>query len=308
MSNLNFPQRKRQIKVVIGSVEENLSELISECVKEIINDRFDLTLKTIYYGEELMKIAENDDVDIFIVVVNSIRFHPSYSPQERIEKSLQLITQIKKTYGKPVIALSGWLDNLALSAENIMKAGADFYFPLPVNHDFKAALEDEMKRIGATKADQLPGDNVLSTGLDLIKQKKYIIFVDSHEDIAAFVSNLIKESYGDNIQVFPFKDGKPALGFIKSNQDKIDLIISDLRITPDFNGTELLKMCKTLNRNIPFLIYTAYEEFAADVLALGAEAYIVKSASTDELMVAVAKYLSLTMLKAAKKSSAGSGL
>ena len=127
----------KKIYVVIGNGDDNINELISELINEVVKDKYDLTIKPVFYGEELMEIAENDDVDIFIVIVNNIRFRPSYPPQERTEKSLQLIAQIEKTYGKPVIALSP-----ALLEANVKKTGADFYFPLPFNFDdFKAAFE-----------------------------------------------------------------------------------------------------------------------------------------------------------------------
>jgi hypothetical protein len=141
------PLKKRQIRVVIGNGEENINELISELVKDVIHNKYDLTIKSVFYGEELMKIAENNDADIFIFIVNNIRFRPFYPPQERIEKSLHLITQIKKTPGKPVIALSPALIKLDTGVsialeEKVKQTGADFYFPLPFNDDdFKMAFE-----------------------------------------------------------------------------------------------------------------------------------------------------------------------
>jgi hypothetical protein len=141
------PLNKRQIRVVIGNGEENINELISELIKDVINNKYGLTIKSVFYGEELMEIAENNDADIFIVIVNNIRFRPFYPPQERIEKSLHLITQIKKMLGKPVIALYPPLIKLDTGVtipleEKVKQTRADFYFPLPSNpDDFKMAFE-----------------------------------------------------------------------------------------------------------------------------------------------------------------------
>lgn len=128
---------KHQIRVVIGNGEENINELISALINEVIKDKYDLTIKLVFYGEELIELAERGEVDIFIVIINNIEFRSFYPPQWRIEKSLQLITQIKKTCSKPVIALSP-----ALLEARVKQAGTDFCFPLPFNFDdFKAAFE-----------------------------------------------------------------------------------------------------------------------------------------------------------------------
>ncbi len=118
--------KKRQIRVVIGNYVEHLNNLFSELIKEVIKDKYSLTIKSVFYGEELMKIAENAEADIFIVVVNNIRFRPFYPPQKRIEKSVQLITQIKRAFDKPMIVVFP----LELE-ERVRQTGADFYyFPL----------------------------------------------------------------------------------------------------------------------------------------------------------------------------------
>ena len=127
--------KKRPIHVVLGNVEENLNDLFTELIKEVVKDKYDLKIKSVFYGEELMKIEENNDVDIFIVVINNIILRGPYPPKERIEKCVQLIAQIKKAYVMSVIALS------PAFLESVKQTGVDFYFPLPFNFDlFKVAI------------------------------------------------------------------------------------------------------------------------------------------------------------------------
>ncbi len=142
--------KKRQIRVVIGNVEKNVFDLFSAEIKEIIKDKYALTIKSVFYGEELLEIAENAEADIFIVIVSNILFRTSYSNQERIEQSLQLIKQIKKGSDKPMIVLYLPIKTklmrppfpYEIAEERVKQTGADFYLPFSADTtDFRTAFE-----------------------------------------------------------------------------------------------------------------------------------------------------------------------
>jgi len=78
---------------------------------------------------------------------------------------------------------------------------------------------------------------------------------------------------------------KEALG--KHNVDKMDLIISDLRL-PGELGTEMIKAAKT-----PVLIMTSYASLrsAVDSMRMGAVDYIAKPFDHDEMVATVARIL-----------------
>ncbi len=145
--------KKRQLEVVIGHCEDGIDESISVCVKKVIKNKYDLKVRSFSYGEELLEQAENGVVDIFILILNNIRFRRFHPPQERVQNSVQLITQIKTIYRGPVIALTGLRDpTLAMRSK---LAGSDFFLPIPFEQDaFMEAIEKCL--------DMLPGFDEVS--------------------------------------------------------------------------------------------------------------------------------------------------
>ena len=107
---------------------------------KIAQFRYNLKLGSSSYGQELLELAENGAIDIFILIMNNIRFSGVDSAGDRLVNSLQLITQIKMTYGRPVIALSAWKEDSSLIAR--AKLAADFYLQMPCKIDaFVEAFE-----------------------------------------------------------------------------------------------------------------------------------------------------------------------
>jgi DNA-binding response OmpR family regulator len=56
---------------------------------------------------------------------------------------------------------------------------------------------------------------------------------------------------------------------------------------PGKNGVELITQIMGLRRDIPIIINTAYESYKHDFMTWAADAYVVKSASLDELKAKV---------------------
>jgi len=75
-------------------------------------------------------------------------------------------------------------------------------------------------------------------------------------------------------------DAEAALERMK--KQKFDLIITDIRM-PGKNGIELITQIMAMRKDIPIIINTAYQSYKHDFMTWAADAYIVKSASLDEL-------------------------
>jgi len=85
-------------------------------------------------------------------------------------------------------------------------------------------------------------------------------------------------------------NGVDALKKLKGRD--FDLVISDIRM-PDLNGIELLKKIKTHDSELPVIMITAYATTndAIEAMKLGAEDYVMKPFSLDELKIVIGKSL-----------------
>lgn len=107
---------------------------------------------------------------------------------------------------------------------------------------------------------------------------KTILMVDDEADLLSVVGSRIK-SWG--YELLEALDGKSALEIFESG--KPDLIILDYML-PDMNGIEVLKRIRSVDKDIPVIMFTAYpnKENISDSRELGISAFIPKfSAYTD---------------------------
>jgi two-component system response regulator PilR (NtrC family) len=121
----------------------------------------------------------------------------------------------------------------------------------------------------------------------MLQQAVNILIVDDDRSLRkmlAFV--LAKEGY----RVEEAVNGVDALKKLKGRN--FDLVISDIRM-PDLNGIELLKKIKTHDSELPVIMITAYAatDDAIEAMKLGAEDYVMKPFSLDELKIVISKSL-----------------
>ncbi len=109
-----------------------------------------------------------------------------------------------------------------------------------------------------------------------MKKKKLLIVEDEKNLCLLYKEELTKEGY----QVTAVSDADSALKQIKTKA--FDLIITDIRM-PARNGIELITQIMALRKDVPIIINTAYQSYKHDFMTWAADAYIVKSASLDEL-------------------------
>ena len=106
---------------------------------------------------------------------------------------------------------------------------------------------------------------------------KKILVVDDEENIR----NLYKAELSDEgYNVITAEDEEDALDMLK--KESPDLITLDIKLKKS-NGVELLRKIKEINKKLPIIMCTAYDEYKQDFGVWASDAYVVKSADLTEL-------------------------
>lgn len=126
-----------------------------------------------------------------------------------------------------------------------------------------------------------------------INSEKILVVDDSPEAVELVKRNLDSKGY----VVFTKSNVPDAIGFL--NNTPVDLVITDLRM-PQTNGIQLVKHIRDNYKHTEVLVITGYPsvETAVESIKSGAEEYLTKPFTDDELFKAVKK--SLNKLYAAK--------
>jgi DNA-binding NtrC family response regulator len=89
----------------------------------------------------------------------------------------------------------------------------------------------------------------------LLRERHSILLVDDELDIVNSVKRWLK---ADGFNVHGFTNPLQALEYFQNNYDKIDLVLSDIRM-PGMNGYELVKKIKAIRPEIKVVFMTALE-------------------------------------------------
>lgn len=130
-----------------------------------------------------------------------------------------------------------------------------------------------------------------------------ILVVDDEKKLAlALARGLSLKGYTVDV----LHDGKSALTRISLHAKDYDLIILDLML-PFVSGTEICKTVRELGVTVPILILTARDEVAnkVDLLLSGADDYMVKPFSFDELAARIHAILRRPSESVQQKVTAG---
>jgi CheY-like chemotaxis protein len=137
---MSTKQTKRHVQILLFSGREDIFDsLIIRGLKEKAGDKYDFDFVTAFKASEILKLAQTYEFDMFILYLNNIPFHLDNFPVgSHLEGPLQLVTHLKTTYRRPVVAFSSMAD---LEEEKVKRAGADFYFLTPYKvEDFLEAM------------------------------------------------------------------------------------------------------------------------------------------------------------------------
>jgi len=115
--------------------------------------------------------------------------------------------------------------------------------------------------------------------------KKILVVEDEKTIRSLYKEELIDEGY----EVITAEDG--VVGYELYKKEKPDLITIDLKM-PNMNCLELLDKIRRENKNIPIIIYSAYNEFTQNFSVWAANEYIVKSSDLTEFKYKVKELLS----------------
>ncbi len=115
--------------------------------------------------------------------------------------------------------------------------------------------------------------------------KKKILLVEDEKALCLlYEEELSREGY----DVVAVHDAEAALAEI--GRTSFDLIVTDIRM-PGKNGIELITQIMGLRKDVPIIINSAYQSYKEDFMTWAADAYVVKSASLDELKAKIKEML-----------------
>jgi len=123
-----------------------------------------------------------------------------------------------------------------------------------------------------------------------MKNKHRIVLVEDHTLLREGLRSLLREH--DHLDVIgEAADGRTATRLVLSN--KPDLVLMDLSM-PKMNGFEAIREIKKMESAIKIIALTVHntEEYILMTLQAGADGYVLKDATHDELIMAIEQVLS----------------
>ncbi len=119
--------------------------------------------------------------------------------------------------------------------------------------------------------------------------KKKILICDDSEGIRESLKLILE----DDFELTFAKDGLEAVEFVE--QKPFDLALLDIKM-PRLNGLEALKQIRKIKPDLKVLFVTGYQstDVAKEAIKLGANDYIIKPFSSQELKETVQKILTIT--------------
>jgi DNA-binding response OmpR family regulator len=115
--------------------------------------------------------------------------------------------------------------------------------------------------------------------------KKKILLVEDEKPLCLLYEEELK---GEGYEITAVTDAEGALAAL--GEGAFDLIVTDIRM-PGKNGIELITQIMGLRKDIPIIINSAYQSYKEDFMTWAADAYVVKSASLDELKAKIKQLL-----------------
>ena len=204
-----------------------------------------------------------------------------------------------------------------IEVSSMKEQGTKFLVTLPQSHadeEFKKWLPEEglleEERLAVNKDNRASLDEEDSTSMekenmalqqDEDMRQPTILVIEDNADIARYMGAILEDRY----RVLFALDGKEGLA--KAEEYMPDLILTDLMM-PEMDGYELCRVIRAsaILNHIPVIVVTARCEEKDLLMGLeaGADAYLVKPFSADELKIRVAKLLESRRLLREKYSQA----
>lgn len=186
-----------------------------------------------------------------------------------------------------------------IGVSSVQGKGTVFSLSIPIRHEDKVIEkwipDSDMVADGDGRYD-VEG-NMAAVNMDdaVSKDKDIALVVEDNEDIARYIGNIIK----DRFSVVYAHNGRE--GIIKAEEYVPDIIITDIMM-PECDGLEMTRNIRKsdLLNHIPIIIVTAKSDDAHKLQGFdcGADAYLIKPFSPDELKLRILKLVEYrTMLR-----------
>ena len=123
--------------------------------------------------------------------------------------------------------------------------------------------------------------------------KNKLIIIDDEPKAGRLMERYLDDVYDCQV----FQDPVDAMDYFSNNN--ADLVITDMQM-PNLSGAEVLAQIRSVDKQIPVIIITAYSNVddAIEVLRLGATDFVKKPFDMEELKLIIDKALNISMLKA----------
>jgi hypothetical protein len=118
--------------------EPDITKVLILSLQKEFGQKYDLSIAESCYIDTFLAQAESEAVDLFILLLNNMIHSPDFKfcgdkNRNPVERQFDIITHLKHTYQKPVIAMTGWpLSADSWNEENTKRAGASVLLQLPV--------------------------------------------------------------------------------------------------------------------------------------------------------------------------------
>lgn len=263
---LNIPDEKHVILTDGMRLKQIMSNLISNAIK--------FTYKgTIEFG---YRLKDGQNIEFF--VTDSGIGLPEDKKEDIFERFMQLDDSPAREYGgtglgltisKNLVELMGG----EIGVESVLGKGSSFYFTLPYR---KAELSYLPPK---------PEKRKYNLGYEWIDKK--ILIAEDEEDNYLLLEELLKDT---GAVVLRARDGNEAIQIFKNKI--IDLVLLDIKM-PNINGYEALKEFKTIKKEVPIVVQTAYAMASEKnrIVEAGCDAYLTKPLEINHLLQVIDEFL-----------------
>jgi response regulator RpfG family c-di-GMP phosphodiesterase len=123
-------------------------------------------------------------------------------------------------------------------------------------------------------------------------QKEKILVIDDEEFILQLAQDILTRA---DHEIKTVSDGNKGLELLET--EKFDLLLTDIRM-PDISGLDVIRHVRARNREMPIIIITGHGtlDTAINAMRLGAQGFLLKPFTPEELRTAVAEALEKTRL------------
>ncbi len=281
----------RNVDLLFTSHEKNIeTDFIPEYINKVVSNLLSNSFKFTPAGGKIEILIEAGADKLFIDVSDTGQGIPAKSLPHIFEPfyqtdnggnigtgvGLALVSQIVKSLGG------------VITVDSKEQQGTVFHITLPIRHEHAKAIDMASVKHEMTDYDESSDDFEFVPADSASAGKPSVLIVEDNADVAAYIARCLDSAY----DVSYASDGERGLEIAREKLP--DIILSDLMM-PKLDGLELCHQIRTdeLTCHIPVIIVTAKvtESDKIKGLEAGADAYLTKPFSSDELLIRVRKLL-----------------